>query len=369
MNPFLLKGYISQAYFCDREAETEKMISSIKNQQDITLYALRRMGKSALIHHIFDKLKRDYDCLYVDLWGTTSLSGFSKEAADAVVQSSIFSKRSIGKRLTAFIRSIGASISIGHDGRPSVNILYHDHNQAFSRLEEIFMFLEGNSRPVVFALDEFQEINKYSDSMPLEVKLRSLIQRYHNIRFIFSGSEQHLISDIFSSIDRPFYQSTRMIELGKIDTNQYHQFIVKHFLDGNKVITDTLVSHFLRLCHGHTYYIQAICNLIYAQEKVPYTIEEFEEIYFDFIAEKHVFYAELPHRLTKHQFSTTKAIASMGKVEGVTTSEFMSRAEISSPGTMQAVMKALLEKQVLIKEGASYRLYDVFLEHYLKFFA
>ncbi len=368
MNPFLLKGYISPEYFCDREKEIDKIINSLRNQQDITLFAIRRIGKSALIYHIFDHLKKSYDCLYVDLWGTTSLSGFNNKTASAVIQSTIFSKRSFGKKLTDFIRSIGASLSIGNDGKPSVDIIYHDRNQVFNRLEEIFQFLEENSLPVIVAFDEFQEIKKYTDSMPLEAKLRSLVQKYHNIRFLFSGSEQHLISDIFSSIDRPFYQSTRMIELKKIDTNQYHQFIVKHFHAGSKTISDTLVSHILTLCHGHTYYIQAICNLIYSQEKIPESIEAFEEIYLDFIAEKQVFYAELPHRLTKHQFSTTKAIASYGKVKGVTTREFMAKAEIGSPGTIQAVINALKEKQVIIKEGDYYRLYDVFLEHYLRYF-
>ena len=46
----------------------------------------------------------------------------------------------------------------------------------------------------------------------------------------------------------------------------------------------------------------------------------------------------------------------------------MAQAEIGSPGTMQAVIKALMEKQVIIKEGDAYRLYDVFLEHYLRYF-
>ncbi|KKL65739.1 hypothetical protein LCGC14_2151950, partial [marine sediment metagenome] len=46
----------------------------------------------------------------------------------------------------------------------------------------------------------------------------------------------------------------------------------------------------------------------------------------------------------------------------------LAKAEIGSPGTMQAVIKALKEKQVIIKEGVAYRLYDVFLEHYLRYF-
>ena len=183
-----------------------------------------------------------------------------------------------------------------------------------------------------------------------------------------SGSEQHLISVIFSSIDKPFCQSTRMIELKKIDATQYHQFITKHFQKGKKPVSDKLVSHILSLCHRHTYYIQAICNLIYSQRTIPKTIDEFEKINMDFISEKKVFYAELAHRLTRHQFSTTKAIACKGKAGGVTSREFMARAETGSPGTMQAVMDALKKKQVIIKEGGAYRLYDVFLEHYLRYF-
>ena len=369
MNPFLLKGYISPRYFCNREEETQKIVSSVNNLQDITLYAIRRIGKSALIHHAFYQLKKSYDCLYIDLWGTISLSGFIHETANAVIQSSIFSKRSLSKMLTDFIRSIGASISIGHDGKPTVDIIYHDRNRVFTTLEEIFQFLEKHSRPVIVAFDEFQEIKKYTDSIPLEAKLRSLVQRYHNIRFIFSGSEKHLIADIFSSIEKPFYQTTRMIELKKIINDDYHKFITYHFSAGKKKISDRLVLHILSLCHGHTYYVQAVCNFLYAQQRIPETINEFEEIYLDFIAEKQVFYAELPHRLTRHQFSITKTIASYGKVVSVTTGEFMKKAEVNSPGSMQAAIKALLDKQVIIKEDESYRLYDVFLEHYLRFFS
>jgi uncharacterized protein len=368
MNPFVIKGYLGTQYFCDRETETEKMVSSIRNSQDITLFAIRRIGKSALIHHVFDQLNESFDGIYVDLWGTTSLSGFMRETANSVLQSSIFSTRSFSKKLADFIRSIGASLSIGYDGKPSIEIMYHDRNVVFNNLEEIFRFLEAHSRPVILAFDEFQEIRNYNDNMPLEARLRGLVQRFHNIRFIFSGSEQHLIADIFSSTDRPFFQSTRMIELTRILPEKYHDFITGHFRKGRKTIPDELVYHILTVCHLHTYYVQAVCNMLYARSRVPETIDQFEEVFRDFIAEKKVFYAELPVRLTRHQFNTVKAIADRGKVDGVTTREFMEQAGIGSPGSMQAVIRALLDKQMIIKEEDSYRLYDVFLEHYLRYF-
>ena len=46
----------------------------------------------------------------------------------------------------------------------------------------------------------------------------------------------------------------------------------------------------------------------------------------------------------------------------------MEKAEIDSPGSIQAAIKALIAKQVVIREDEYYRLYDVFLEHYLRYF-
>lgn len=57
-NPFLLTGYISPDYFCDREAETEKLISALCNGRNVTLVSPRRMGKTGLINRLlYTKIK------------------------------------------------------------------------------------------------------------------------------------------------------------------------------------------------------------------------------------------------------------------------------------------------------------------------
>jgi hypothetical protein len=365
MNPFLLKGYKSPSYFCNREIESQKILTAVQNQQDITLFALRRIGKSALIHHVFYRLKKNFDCVYADIWGTTSLNGFINEIANAVIQSSVFSKRPLGKKLTDFIRSIGASLSVGFDGKPSVDLVYHDKNYAFKSLEEIFNFLEMNTRPVILAIDEFQEIKKYDHS--LEAKLRAIAQRCQNIRFIYSGSEHHLLNEIFSAYNAPFYQSTRMMELKKIAIDEYRTFILKHFNTAKKKIEGTVIDHILTVCYNHTYYVQAICNFLYSQSKLPQTIAEFESLYYEYITEKRVFYSELPQRLSKQQFSTIKAFAQLGLVSAPTSAEFLSLAEVKSASSMQRIIKTLIDKQLIIKEDDKMRIYDVFLEHFLRY--
>ena len=44
-NPFVVYGYKGAEYFCDRQKETEKMISTLHNERNITLVAPRRMQR------------------------------------------------------------------------------------------------------------------------------------------------------------------------------------------------------------------------------------------------------------------------------------------------------------------------------------
>ncbi len=366
MNPFLLRGYEGPATFCDREEETATLINAIDNRQDITLYAYRRLGKSALIHHVFHHIKKRYNCVYADLWGTVGLDDFVKELGNAILKSNVFAKKRLGEKVMDFIRSIGASISVGIDGMPSIDIIYHDRNKIFNNLEEIFTFLDKLPSPVVLAIDEFQEIRKYEETV-LEAKLRALSQQCKNIRFIFSGSELHMLHKLFNDYSRPFYQSTRMIALPKIAAEKYELFIIRQFKKGKKTIDPEIVRHILDITYRHTYYVQAICNYLYSLENTPKTIAGYETAYYGFLQEKKVFYSELPQLLTPRQFRCVKAFARHGLVKSPTSGSFLQDSGVMVASSMQRIIKALLEKQVILKEDDGYRLYDVFLEHYLKY--
>ena len=69
-NPFLLSGYISPDYFCDRENETKKLTSALYNGRNVTLMSPRRMGKTGLIRHVFNRVEtaNEANCFYVDLY-------------------------------------------------------------------------------------------------------------------------------------------------------------------------------------------------------------------------------------------------------------------------------------------------------------
>lgn len=70
-NPFYVTGYGGPRYFCDRVTELAKLRAAIDNGRNVTLLAARRMGKTGLIHHLFNALAdSDVPTIYVDIFAT-----------------------------------------------------------------------------------------------------------------------------------------------------------------------------------------------------------------------------------------------------------------------------------------------------------
>lgn len=78
-NPFLTIGYQSPDYFCDRNAESKQIIQNLQGGNNVTLISPRRLGKSALIKHVFYQMKQhdpSVFCFYMDIYPTKNLEQF-----------------------------------------------------------------------------------------------------------------------------------------------------------------------------------------------------------------------------------------------------------------------------------------------------
>lgn len=91
-------------------------------------------------------------------------------------------------------------------------------------LDEIFHYLEQADKPCLVSIDEFQVIDRYPEKN-VEAILRTHIQHCSNAKFIYAGSQRHMMGEIFMSPARPFYQSTAVMELHPIEMRIYTQFI------------------------------------------------------------------------------------------------------------------------------------------------
>ena len=88
INPFPEYGYFGPEYFCDREQETEELISALVNGSNVTLMAPRRIGKTGLISHAFERMKardKNIRCFYVDIFSTKTFNQMVQFIANAVI--------------------------------------------------------------------------------------------------------------------------------------------------------------------------------------------------------------------------------------------------------------------------------------------
>ena len=160
-NPFLIAGYHSPEYFCDRQQETSTMLDALHNGRNLTLIAPRRMGKTGLICHTFYLLKEQESGivpLYMDIYSTQSLGDFIRLFAHTVLGKLDTAPQKALKRIGRFIRSCRPVFTLDErTGAPQVTIDLSPAEEE-STLKEIFDYLASSENTCYIALDEFQQV-------------------------------------------------------------------------------------------------------------------------------------------------------------------------------------------------------------------
>ncbi len=225
-NPFVLNGYAGAEYFCDREQETERLVRLLINGNNVVLMSQRRVGKTDLIRHLFSQkeIKEEFVTVYVDIYPTNNLMEFISALSKAVTEAlKPRGKDAIDKFINA-LASLRSEISFDINGFPTWGIGFGPQVRPEATLEEIFEYINKSKTPCIIAIDEFQQVSKYPNGTQIEALLRSYIQRTPYSRFIFSGSQRHVMAEMFASPARPFFQSSSMFGLPVIPKEVYIDF-------------------------------------------------------------------------------------------------------------------------------------------------
>lgn len=368
INPFVTTGYVSAEYFCDRERESVRLIREIKNGNNVALVSARRMGKTGLISHCFNKseIKQEYYFFFIDIYATRSLRDFVFTLSKEIVkQLKPFGKKAVETFWTT-VKSLQAGLSFNPMGIPSLNLSLGDIQSEKATLDEIFSYLNKAGKPCIVALDEFQQIGNYSEKN-VEELLRTHMQHCSNARFIFAGSQRHIMEKMFSNASRPFYQSSSMFYLESIDLNAYVVFATRLFKRYNRTVEPEVVERIYRKFDGITWYMQKILNTLFANtpEKGSCLEKMVEEaITYNVNTYKYA-YSETLFRLPEKQKELLIAIAKEGKAGALTSGDFVNKYKLTSTSSVQAALKGLLDKDFVTREKGIYRVYDRFLTLWL----
>lgn len=335
-NPFIISEYVSADYFCDRRQESERLVREVINGNNLALVSTRRMGKTVLIRHCFQlpEIQDNYYTYLIDIYDSRSLRGL------------VFA---LSKEI------LGKHGQLGDIQNPS------------NTLDEIFRYLEKANKPCLVAIDEFQQITGYAEGN-VEATLRTYVQHCNNARFIFAGSQRHVMGNMFLTASRPFYQSVSMMHLESIPLEEYVVFARRHFELAGKSIEEGVVEEIYQRFEGVTWYIQKVLNALFdmtAQQGVC-DVKMVPEAIRQIIDSFRYTYSEILFRLPEKQKELLIAITKEGKAKAITSGTFIKKYKLASASSVQSALKGLLEKEFVTLEMGVYQIYDRFLGIWLK---
>lgn len=370
LNPFIVGRYVSDKYFCDRKKETEFLIKQIENGRNVALISSRRIGKTGLIQHSFKQpeFKNRYHTFFVDIYATTSLPEFVYLLGKAIYEELKPKKTAWTDRFFQIVRSLRIGFKFdAMTGEPSFDLGLGDIQTPLTTLDEIFEYLETADKPCLVAIDEFQQISSYEEKN-VEAMLRTKIQQCKQTQFIFSGSKRHVMSNMFNSSSKPFYQSAISMGLEPIPMEIYSDFATCKFEECGKRIDVTLIEKVYQLFDGCTWFIQMMMNELFALTSPDElcSIDKLETAWYNVIQTQEGSYKDLLSRLAPKQKLVLQAIAKEGVANGITSSAFIKKYNLSSASSVQSAVKPLLKYDMVTQDGDSYRVYDYFFAEWLK---
>lgn len=361
-NPFVVTGKIVPEYFCDRIAESARLIKSVTNGNNLVIISPRRMGKTGLIQFCYDKpeISQEYYTFFIDILHTSSLREFTYLLGKEIYETLLPRSRKMLKLFIQTIKSISGKF--GFDpifNVPTFNIELGDIERPEYTLDEIFQYLAHADKPCIIAIDEFQQIAKYPEKN-IEALLRTHIQKQANSNFIFAGSERHMMQEMFTSAAKTFYNSADILELKAISPEIYVPFVLKHFEKCQKSIEAADVEKVYHLFKGHTYYIQKTFNEAFADtpEREACTIGIIRTAIDNMIASNDTIFREILSNIPEKQKTLLYAIAKEREAERITSSEFIKRHSLTSASSVQSAAKKLLEKALITESNKAFSVTD-----------
>ncbi len=353
-NPFPIVGYNGPRYFCDREAELAQLTTAIAHGRNVSLIARRRIGKSSLLQHFCEHLlqsQKGWKIIYLDLMRTSSLADLYQQLAQAIYEvrkEGLFRKLTelelLGRlRMTLGVNPITQLPEVSFDLRES---------QVKHSFTELLTWL-GEEKKVLVILDEFQQILGYPQK-ETEGYLRAEVMRLPGIRFIFCGSDQHILSDMFTSSLRPFFNSTQNLSLESIPPVKYKTFIEGHLKARKRKVSPEALEYILFLGGGETYAVQKICNALFERGYEMITMPLVQETLRHVLTEQQSHYERVRALLGSGsvQFTVLRILAREGGTEEPTGKHFMGRLRMTNSSSVRKSILSL-EKYGLISRSVA----------------
>lgn len=268
MNPFKFGVVVKDEYFTDRIEELKKVKQLLDSENHIVLISPRRFGKSSLIAKAVQQTGRP--SISIDFMKVLSTEDLAVQILKGVFRQYKMEKL---KHLLAHFR-ITPNISY----KPATDSWDVSFMPLMEKgpiaLEDAMDLLQKVTTPdnrLIIVFDEFQEVGEISAS--LAKQLRAIIQHQEGLNYIFMGSQESMMNEIFEKMKSPFYHFGQRMTLKKIPYDDFFTYIVSRLPDMEPEVKENIANDILQFTNVHPYYSQQLASTAYNIIMYDHSIE------------------------------------------------------------------------------------------------
>ena len=264
--PFVFGRIASARNFTDRIKETERLAFNFSSSVNTILISPRRWGKSSLVKYaaeITQSSDKGIIFCFIDLNNVRTEEQFYNYFATSVLRSSSNKVKdlmdNVGTFLGRFIPNV--TMSPGPDVEFKLGM---DWKEVKKDPDDILNLAEkiASKKKIKFiiCIDEFQNIAGFENPLDFQKKLRSHWQTHKSTSYCLYGSKRHMMMEVFTSPEMPFYKFGDILFLEKIAAEDWIPFIQKRFEETGKKIKSDEARLIAILADCHPYYVQQLAQ-------------------------------------------------------------------------------------------------------------
>lgn len=368
-SPFIFGKIAAGEHFTDREEETASLTRDFINLTNTVILSPRRWGKSSLVRKAGAQAMEADPGLrmcYLDIFNVRDENEFYEKLAAEVVRSTSTKWEEMLSTALRFASALVPAISAGDPvNTVKVEFKVQDFRQnADDILDMAERIAVSKKLRIVVCIDEFQQIAAFGNPDAFQAKLRSHWQLHQHVSYCLYGSRRHMLMDVFTNREKPFFQFGKVIFLEKIPRELWPPFIRNKFLLTGKSISEGQCFRIVDAVDNSPYYIQQLCEEVWNRTSGACEDESLDEAFQAVVRSQSLLNQSITSMLTVSQQNLLHAIVDGHR--NLSSAAVMERYGLKNSLTVLRAKKALAALDIIDTFGPGVTLEDPVYGWWLK---
>lgn len=349
--PFIYGKIAENEDFTNREKDFAYLTNNFNGLVNTIIISPRRWGKTSLVNKTAESFSKNNGFIVcnIDLFNCRNEEQFYTTFASTVLKSSFTAWDELINGAKKYLSQMLPKIALADVTQTfelSFGVNFKDHTLSLDEILNLpqTIAVESNKK-VIVCIDEFQNVDNYTDSVAFQQKLRSHWQLQSKVNYCLYGSKRHMLMRLFNDSSMPFYKFGDIVFLQKIERTDWVHFIVKRFNDTGKTISNELAGMIADKMKNHPYYTQQLSQQVWFRTSEICTADHVNVAFEALVNQLSLLFSNIIDTLTNKQINFLVAIANGER--SFSSKEVLLKYDLGTSANIKNLKQVALNKDII----------------------